>query len=65
MALDQSIRALQLLAPIAGTIPVGGEQLKAALEATTKLCEFAKVGRHLRLLAQTYIYFLSLFTGHS
>jgi hypothetical protein len=43
MALDQSIQLLKLLAPIAGALPVGGEQLKGALEAASQICEMAKV----------------------
>jgi hypothetical protein len=46
MALDRTIQVLQVLVPIAGTIPLAGQNLKAALEATEKLCEVAKVGHH-------------------
>jgi hypothetical protein len=43
MALDRSMQVLRLLAPIAGTIPVGGGNLQAALDAATQICEIAQV----------------------
>jgi hypothetical protein len=43
MGLDETILALQVLAPIAGALPKVGEPLKSAVEAATKICEIARV----------------------
>ena len=44
MALDQIITVLNILLPIAKTIPVVGTPLEGGIEAAIKICEIANVG---------------------
>jgi hypothetical protein len=42
MGLEEAIKILEVAAPVAEAIPVLGTPVKAALEATSKILEFAK-----------------------
>jgi hypothetical protein len=42
MGLEEAMRVLEIAAPIAEAIPVLGTPVKAALEVTSKILEFAK-----------------------
>jgi hypothetical protein len=43
MALDEAMQILEIITPIAETLPVVGTPLKGALEALGKILRFAKV----------------------
>jgi hypothetical protein len=43
MSLDQTVGLLKTAAPLAGMVPLIGEQLKSAIEVATQICELAQV----------------------
>jgi hypothetical protein len=43
MSLDRAVNLLETAAPLAGMVPVIGEQLKSTIEVATQICKIAKV----------------------
>jgi hypothetical protein len=43
MSLDRAVDLLETAAPLAGMVPVIGEQLKSTIEVATQICKIAKV----------------------
>jgi hypothetical protein len=43
MSLDRAVDLLETAAPLAGMVPVIGEQLKSTIEAATQICKIAQV----------------------
>jgi hypothetical protein len=43
MSLDRAVDLLETAAPLAGMVPVIGEQLKSTIEVATQICKIAQV----------------------
>jgi hypothetical protein len=43
MSLDRAVNLLETAAPLAGMVPVIGEQLKSTIEVATQICKIAQV----------------------